>query len=139
MSDHTPEEYAREAADMRGPGCPLQRAIDDPPDLECAAVCCACGLAEMDPGEAWQELPLAEWLCPDCAEASEEGRPITMTTAADLRNWVDGATAGWLERSDSDVDRITDAIRSMDHPAWGWNWRRFLDSLPELSRLIRAG
>lgn len=55
----------------------------------------------------------------------------TMTTVRDLRNWVDSVTCSWDDRTDADVETIVDVIRSMDRPAWGTDWREFLDSLPE--------
>lgn len=61
-----------------------------------------------------------------------------MTTKRDLRNWVDDVTSGWGERTDADVDAITDAIQADDHPAWGVDWSDYLDSLPELTTFLAA-
>lgn len=60
----------------------------------------------------------------------------TITTVRDLRNWVDAATNGWHERGDNDVDTITEAIRSGDHPAWGDDWSEFFESLPDLTEYL---
>jgi hypothetical protein len=62
----------------------------------------------------------------------------TMTTNRDLRNWVDDVTSGWVERTDADVDAITDTIQAMDHPRWGADWSEWLDGLPELTELLPA-
>jgi hypothetical protein len=62
----------------------------------------------------------------------------TMTTKRDLRNWVDDATSGWWERTDADVDAITNAIQADNHPAWGTDWSAYLDALPELTELLPA-
>jgi hypothetical protein len=56
-----------------------------------------------------------------------------IVTKTDLRNWVDSATANWHERTDEDVDTITDALQSLDHPRWGSDWSDFLESCDELS------
>ena len=53
------------------------------------------------------------------------------STVRDLRNWVDGVTVNWPDRTDEVLNELTEAIRAMDHPAWGDDWTDFLDSLPE--------
>lgn len=57
-------------------------------------------------------------------------------TVRDLRQWVEQVTAGWVERAESDVDTITQAIHAGDHPAWGTDWTDFLNSLPDLGELL---
>jgi len=53
-----------------------------------------------------------------------------MTTVNDLRNWVDTAT--WEGRTEADLDTLVDAIRTKEGcPAWGEDFREFLDRLPE--------
>ncbi len=56
---------------------------------------------------------------------------MTITTASDLRNWVDTATSGWYERTDADLTIMTEKIRIMSHPAWGEDWTEFFETLPE--------
>jgi hypothetical protein len=51
-----------------------------------------------------------------------------MNTINDLRNWVDNATSGWVEREDNDIDRITEVIRRGNCPSWGEDWSAYLNS-----------
>lgn len=61
----------------------------------------------------------------------------SMTTVADLRNWVDSVTSNWWERTDAQVAELVQVIRSLpDCPNWGADWSEFLDALPELSELL---
>lgn len=63
----------------------------------------------------------------------------TITTRRDLRNWVDTSTTNWDDRTDEQVDQITDSIRGMDHPAWGTDWTEFLSELPDdLTEMLAA-
>lgn len=62
----------------------------------------------------------------------------TMTTARDLRNWVDSATSGWPDRGEEDVDAITEAIRADEHPAWGTDWSEYLESLDLMDMLAES-
>lgn len=52
-----------------------------------------------------------------------------MTTNRDLRNWVDDMTNNYLQRTDGDVDTITNGIQDDDHPAWGTDWSDYLETL----------
>jgi len=52
-----------------------------------------------------------------------------MTTANDLRNWIDDATSNWHNRTDADMQRILDAIRADNCPAWGDDWQDYLETL----------
>lgn len=52
-----------------------------------------------------------------------------ITTKNDLRNWVDNATSGWDIRHITDVEAITDGIQADDHPAWGSDWSKYLESI----------
>lgn len=63
-------------------------------------------------------------------------RSNIMTTAADLRNWIDGATSDWLARNAGEIDTITTVIQAMDHPRWGADWTEFLATLPDLVDLV---
>jgi hypothetical protein len=53
----------------------------------------------------------------------------TISSIADLRTWVDSHTPG--DVSEADVNAITRAISSMNHPTWGADWADWLAELPE--------
>ena len=60
-----------------------------------------------------------------------------MTTVRDLRNWVDAATTNWDGRTDADIEKIVDHIRSQDHcPAWGRDWTEYLASFDDLQVIL---
>ena len=52
-----------------------------------------------------------------------------ITTRDDLRNYLDSATSGWYERTDAELEELTDAVQSNEHPQWGSDWTEFLESL----------
>ena len=57
-----------------------------------------------------------------------------MTTMDNLRNWVDNATCGWMERTDTDVETIAKAIQlNGARPAWGRDWSDYLEAVDLVS------
>ena len=61
----------------------------------------------------------------------------SFTTVRDLRNWVDDATTGWMERTNSDIEKLVECIRrDADFPGWGADCTAYLESLPDLCELL---
>lgn len=53
----------------------------------------------------------------------------TITTATDIRNWLDSSRYDVRSECGADaVVRAVEAIRADDHPAWGADWTDYLES-----------
>lgn len=53
---------------------------------------------------------------------------ITLSSAKDLRNYVDDHMGG--DATPEDIETVTNAIRDDEnHPEWGTNWAEYLEAI----------